>query len=168
MKQFDPHWTDKICREIRLSLKSDMNNGHFALRPVYVYVENFFRHKLLKKFTTHILCSVTFFFRKSCRLWYNLEKYGSARQATYDNIMRRMETNAKLSLTLRICNTNCFCTANMVARTRINVTLYVHCLSYYSYVTNQKMHIDAVLQTYNDIFLCEYTEYNKPRILFRC
>ena len=31
--------------------------------------------------------------------------------------------------TLRICNTYCFATATMVTRTRLNVTLYVHCLS---------------------------------------
>ena len=31
--------------------------------------------------------------------------------------------------TLRICNTYYFSTANMVTRTRLNVTLYVHCLS---------------------------------------
>jgi hypothetical protein len=30
---------------------------------------------------------------------------------------------------LRICNTYCFSTTTMVARTRLNVTLYVHCLS---------------------------------------
>jgi hypothetical protein len=29
-------------------------------------------------------------FRKSCRLWDNLEKYGTARQDTDDNIIRRM------------------------------------------------------------------------------
>ena len=31
--------------------------------------------------------------------------------------------------TLRICNTYCFSTATMVARRRLNVTLYVRCLS---------------------------------------
>ena len=36
---------------------------------------------------THILCSITFY-RKSCRLWDNAEKYGTARQAR-DN-KRRM------------------------------------------------------------------------------
>jgi hypothetical protein len=30
-----------------------------------------------------------------------------------------------------ICNTYCFSMATMVMRTRLNVTLYVHCLSYY-------------------------------------
>jgi len=32
--------------------------------------------------------------------------------------------------TLRICNAYCFSTAPIVARTRLSVTLYVHCLSY--------------------------------------
>jgi len=31
--------------------------------------------------------------------------------------------------TLRLCNTDCFSTATVVARTPLNVTLYVHCLS---------------------------------------
>ena len=30
--------------------------------------------------------------------------------------------------TLRICNNQCFFTAILVARTRLNVTLYVHCV----------------------------------------
>jgi hypothetical protein len=38
----------------------------------------------------HILCSITFFFRKSCRLWDNVERYGRARQATDDDRTRRM------------------------------------------------------------------------------
>ena len=32
---------------------------------------------------------------------------------------------------IRLCNTHCFSTAAMVARTRLNVTLYVHFLSCY-------------------------------------
>jgi len=31
--------------------------------------------------------------------------------------------------TLRLCNKYCFSTATMVARTRLKVSLYVHCLS---------------------------------------
>jgi len=31
--------------------------------------------KIVKKIKTHVLCSVTFFFRKSCRLLDNVEKY---------------------------------------------------------------------------------------------
>ena len=33
--------------------------------------------------------------------------------------------------TQSLCNTHCFPTATMVARTRLNVTLIVHCLSCY-------------------------------------
>jgi hypothetical protein len=48
-----------------------------------------FQTKVVQKIKTHILCSVTFS-RKSCRLWDNVEKYGTVRQATDDNIIRRM------------------------------------------------------------------------------
>jgi len=33
-----------------------------------------FQTKIVEKFKTHILCSVTYF-RKSCRVWDNVEKY---------------------------------------------------------------------------------------------
>ena len=45
-----------------------------------------FQTKVVEKIKTQILCSVNFFFfRKSCRLWDNVEKYGRAGQATDDN-----------------------------------------------------------------------------------
>jgi hypothetical protein len=48
-----------------------------------------FQIKVVEKIKTHILCSVTFS-RKSCRLWDNVEKCGTAGQATDGNIIRRM------------------------------------------------------------------------------
>jgi hypothetical protein len=42
-----------------------------------------------EKIEIHILCSGTFF-RKSCRLWDNVEKSCTTRQATDDNIIQRM------------------------------------------------------------------------------
>jgi len=42
-------------------------------------------HKFVEKIKTHILCSITFFF-KSCRLLDNVEKYCRAGQATDDNM----------------------------------------------------------------------------------
>ena len=36
-----------------------------------------------------ILCSITFFFRKSCLLWENVEILGTAEEATDENIRRR-------------------------------------------------------------------------------
>jgi hypothetical protein len=38
----------------------------------------------------NILCSITFSPRKSCRLWDNVEKFGTYRQDTDGNIIRRM------------------------------------------------------------------------------
>jgi len=44
-----------------------------------------FHTKVVDKIKTHILCSVTFFF-KLCHLYSNMEKYSTARQATEDNM----------------------------------------------------------------------------------
>jgi len=41
--------------------------------------------KVVEKIKTHILCLRTFF-RKSCRLWDNVQKYCTAGQATDDPI----------------------------------------------------------------------------------
>jgi hypothetical protein len=76
---------------------------------------------------------------KSSCLWDNVEKYGTARQARDDSIMwrrRRSDLHAGwlrqlYRHTLIIFNTYCFSMARMVTRTRLNVTLYVHCLSCY-------------------------------------
>jgi hypothetical protein len=52
------------------------------------YIAEFFlewemcQTKVVEKIKTHILCSIIFF-RKSCRLWDNVENYGTARQATW-------------------------------------------------------------------------------------
>jgi hypothetical protein len=48
-----------------------------------------FQTKVVEKIKTHILCSIIFF-RKSCRLRGNVEKYVRARQATDDNIIWRI------------------------------------------------------------------------------
>ena len=62
------------------------------------------------------------------------EKYGTAWQATDDNITQRMSIKRLMTkatdINWELCNTRCFSTATMVARTRLNVMLYKHCLSY--------------------------------------
>jgi len=86
-----------IFRLSEVSLKSDKNYGYVTWRPVYIYVnislnyswnEKCFRQSR-REIKAHILLSVTFF-RKSCRLWDDVESYCRSGQATDDNITRRM------------------------------------------------------------------------------
>jgi hypothetical protein len=74
-------------------------------------------------------CSITFF-RKSCRLRYNVKKYNRVEHATDDSTAHAQCMLANythtFSLSIRICNTYCFSTAT---RTRLKLTLHVHCLS---------------------------------------
>ena len=120
---------------------------------------------------THILCSITFF-RKSHRLWDNVEKCVGDRGATSDVTIWRIRvacwinkaictyahahahapeyphtrTHTQACTHTPICNTYCFSTATMVTRTRLIVTLYVHCLycCKYDHSYNQTINISAV------------------------
>jgi hypothetical protein len=67
------------------------------------------------------------FFRKSCPLWDNVKECGTARQVRgHYNTAHKLRLHKHI---LRICNAHCFYTTTMVAQTRLNVVLYVHCLS---------------------------------------
>jgi hypothetical protein len=95
-----------------------------------------FQTKAVDKVKTHIFSSITFF-RKSYRLWHNVENYGRAGQAKGDNIIRLMHFACSIiktrihthTHTFIMFTTYCFSAATMVTRTRHNVTLYVHSLS---------------------------------------
>jgi hypothetical protein len=52
-----------------------------TISRLILLIREIFQTKFVEKIKTHILCSLTFF-RKSCRLWDNVEKYGKARKAT--------------------------------------------------------------------------------------
>jgi hypothetical protein len=86
-----------------------------------------FRTKFAEKIKRQFMFN-NFFFRKSCCLWDNLEKWDRARQATDDNIIRRMHIACWVTKatdnTLGICNTYCFSTAIMVTRTLLSVNVY--------------------------------------------
>jgi hypothetical protein len=81
-------------------------------------------HTANRKFQSYV-CSITsFLFWKSCRLWDNVERYGTARQGTDGNKIWRMRFVCRITKaidTLRIYNIYCFCTVTMVTRTRLNV-----------------------------------------------
>ena len=77
---------------------------------------------------THFMLTIFFLFRKLCHLWDrpNVEKYGTAGQATDDSKIR---AHALCVLdkygcrhTLRICNTYCISTTTTLTRTRLNIT----------------------------------------------
>ena len=67
-------------------MKTDI---HFWAYLAQFFLEwKIFQIKVVEEIKTHILYSVTFFL-KTYRFWDNVEKYGRARQAMDDNIMRR-------------------------------------------------------------------------------
>jgi len=79
----------KSAKGIQDLLKSEKNYGYLKCRPVCTYdlIPHNFRlqTKIVEKIKTHVLCSIIFF-RESCRLWDNVEKYCRAGYATYYNI----------------------------------------------------------------------------------
>jgi hypothetical protein len=92
--------------------------------------------KTVEKITTYILIWITFFLY-FFRLSDNVEKSSRAVEATGDNMAHLHFTVGIKVLyadthththTLRIYNMYCYSTVTMVAWTRLNVTLYVHCL----------------------------------------
>jgi len=134
----------KIYRE-NLSLKSNKNNGYFTKRLLHIFYhisltssENVkcFRQKLYRK-SKHILYSIIFF-AKSCRLWDNVKNIVERFRPQTTKWRKRIACSITKAIhTLRLCNTHCFCTATIVATTRLNVTLYVQCFSCYYFVSDE-------------------------------
>ena len=102
MEQLGSHWTyfreilyegfRKSVEKIQVSLKSDMNNGYFTGRLMYMYHislnisqnEKYFRQKLYWK-SKHNFYVQQLFFLKPWRFWDNVEKYSRVGQDTDDN-----------------------------------------------------------------------------------
>ena len=114
-------------------------------------------HKTCREKENTILYSISFF-RKSHRLWDNVEKYGGDWGATNDVTIWRIRvaswvrkstciyarthahapgyphTRTQSTHThTSIRNTYCFLHGNNDSRTRLNITLYVYCLYCYSW-----------------------------------
>ena len=91
---------ENLSRKFKSSIKYNKNNEWFTWWRLYIYNnpslhsssnEKYFRQKCRENEVT-LFCSI---FplpppRKACRLWENVDKYSTARQATDDNILRRM------------------------------------------------------------------------------
>jgi hypothetical protein len=150
MEQLGSHWTAfheilylsifmTRMEKIQVTLKSHMING--TLHEDQYNFFTIFSSVLLRirngsdkicrenqKKNTHFTFSNVFFSRKSCLLRDNVEKYCRALQATDDSMEHAqcMLDTYGYKHTLKICKTYSFSTAIMVARTRLNVTLYLH------------------------------------------
>jgi len=98
----------------------------FLLRMIDV-TDNSFRGNQ----NTHFVFN-NFFLSKIVPFWDNVEKYCRAGQGADDNMAHAhcLLVTWVYKHKLRICNTYRFSNAKVVARTRHNVTLYVHWLCY--------------------------------------
>ena len=89
-----------------------------------------FQTKVVEKTKTRILCSITFFPKivPFMIVWKNIVEA----DRPPDSIIQCMRIACWITRgadTHSMCNTYCFCTATVVARTRPSVTLYEHGLS---------------------------------------
>jgi hypothetical protein len=73
-----------VCPSVRLLAWN--NSAEFA---EFFSQWEMFQIKGVQKIRTHVFLFSNFFL-KSCRVWDNVEKYGTARQATVDTITRRL------------------------------------------------------------------------------
>jgi hypothetical protein len=105
---FHEIWYLKIFRKsvvkLQVSLKSDTNNGTLHKDPcifmiisreILLIMRNVSDKSYRENQNTHFM--FVNFFPKSCRLWDNVEKYGTARQATDDNIILRMRFASRIT-----------------------------------------------------------------------
>jgi len=88
----------KSIEKIQVLLKSDKHYGYFTWRPFYVYhniitillrMRNVSEKLCRENQNTHLTFN-NFYFRTPCRLWHNVEKYGTARQATGDYMAHKL------------------------------------------------------------------------------
>ena len=137
-----------------------------------------------------------FFFRESCRLWDNIEKYGGASRATNDftvwciwvawwiskatctNMRAHAHTSERTRARARahtqICRTYCFSTATIGTWKRLDVTLYVHglsCLFYESVFQNYHIYLN-IRQLFCNSFSgkwwgCHIIQHRDKNVLFR-
>jgi len=89
-----------------------------------------FQTSILEKFNTHVFFSENRVpFMSQCGK-NRSSRTGHRRQYNAAHALC-IRSNQGCRHTLRICNIYCFFTATMVTRTRLNVTLYVNCMSLY-------------------------------------
>jgi hypothetical protein len=148
MEQLGYNWTD--FHEVfivqllsKISLKSDMNNRYFTWRRIYIYdnlAEVFLKWEMLQtkvvgEIKTHCVFSnfpkIVSFVRQCGKMWRKQRGHRWQYNTAHAPCMSDDEGTNADTHTRRICNTDCFSTARVVSWTRLDATLYVHCLSCY-------------------------------------
>jgi len=114
-----------------------------------------FQTKLVEKIKTHFVFRNFFFENRAIYeiMWKNIVQrcrpqmtIWRMRIACWIPMARHKHTH-----TLKLCNTRCFYTAAMVARTRLNITLYVHCQSCVKYIGTRTLLYSKRTIPYNTI-----------------
>jgi hypothetical protein len=103
VEQLGSHWMNirvnlyvsilpKIVEKIKVSLKSDKNNGYFTWRRVYIYntLQLFSEWEMFQAKAVERVKTLFFFFRKVVPCMKSWGKIWYSRTGHYDNIVRRM------------------------------------------------------------------------------
>jgi len=109
---------------------------HFWSHLAQFFLEwEMFQTKVVEKVKTYFVLKKIFCAWKSCRFGDNVEKYWERSSPQMTILRMRIAcripkaTHTHTHTHTQICNTYCFLKATTVTRTRLNVTLYVKCLS---------------------------------------
>jgi hypothetical protein len=141
MEKTRSHWTDcreimylsifwKSVQKIQVSLKSDKNNSYVTWRSIYSFIERRsvflrmrnVRKKFVEKIKTHVLNSIAFLIEyRSCNeiRWKNVAEPNWLQMTIWR--IRIACWIPQSTNDFRICNTYCFCTAKIYARTRLTL-----------------------------------------------
>ena len=125
-----------------------VTNIHFWSYLAQFFLEwKMFRRKVVEKIKTHILCSVTFLKKNRTVyeiMWKNIAERGRPQMAIWRMRIACWITKTTNAHTHRLCNTHCFSTATMVARTRLNLACLVENELFLKTAVKQTQHLDAV------------------------
>jgi len=94
-------------------------------------MRNFSDKSCTENQNTHFVFSNYFFDKCDIYeiMWTNIAERGRPQVTIWRMRIACSIHKATNTHTLRLCNTHCFSTAKVVARTRLYVALYVHCMS---------------------------------------
>ena len=138
------------------TLYEDLTTHMTVSRVILLKIRNA-SEKSVEKIRTHILRSVTFFFRKSCCLLDNSEN--TVQSDRPQMTIRRMRFACWISKVTHteVYSIYCYSTAKMVTQTRLVVTSNVHSLSYHT-ILSLYTFLNQINLNENDVAYCSQTQ----------